>query len=77
MNNNTLCKAHGIKVADKIAIQTMRRHSNSQEAGFTNINLDIMSALPGQSVENYKKTLETVLSLKLAGISPQLPFASS
>ncbi|MEH2916688.1 DEAD/DEAH box helicase [Segatella copri] len=26
-----LCKAHGIKVADKIAIQTMRRHSNSQE----------------------------------------------
>ena len=26
-----LCKAHGIKVADKIAIQTMRRHSNSQK----------------------------------------------
>ena len=26
-----LCKACGIKVADKIAIQTMRRHSNSQE----------------------------------------------
>ena len=26
-----LCKARGIKVADKIAIQTMRRHSNSQE----------------------------------------------
>ena len=26
-----LCKARGVKVADKIAIQTMRRHSNSQE----------------------------------------------
>ena len=41
----------------------------TQEAGFTNINLDIMSALPGQSVENYKKTLETVLSLKPQHIS--------
>lgn len=41
----------------------------AQEAGFTNINLDIMSALPGQSVENYKKTLETVLSLKPQHIS--------
>lgn len=27
-----LCKVHGIKIADKIAIQTMRRHSNKQEA---------------------------------------------
>ena len=26
-----LCKARGIKIADKIAIQTMRRHSNSQD----------------------------------------------
>ncbi len=41
----------------------------AQEAGFTNINLDVMSALPGQSVENYRKTLETVLSLKPQHIS--------
>lgn len=41
----------------------------AQEAGFTNINLDIMSALPGQSVENYKKSLETVLSLRPQHIS--------
>jgi len=27
-----LCKARGIKIADKIAIQTMRRHSNKQDA---------------------------------------------
>ena len=26
-----LCKVHGIKIADKIDIQTMRRHSNKQE----------------------------------------------
>lgn len=41
----------------------------AQEAGFTNINLDVMSALPGQSVENYRKTLDTVLSLKPQHIS--------
>lgn len=41
----------------------------AQEAGFTNINLDVMSALPGQSVENYRKTLETVLFLKPQHIS--------
>lgn len=41
----------------------------AQEAGFTNINLDVMSALPGQSVENYRKTLGTVLSLKPQHIS--------
>lgn len=41
----------------------------AQETGFTNINLDVMSALPGQSVENYRKTLETVLSLKPQHIS--------
>ncbi len=41
----------------------------AQEAGFININLDVMSALPGQSVENYRKTLETVLSLKPQHIS--------
>lgn len=33
------------------------------EAGFFNINVDVMSALPGQSVESYQGTLEKVLSL--------------
>ena len=32
-------------------------------AGFTNINLDLMSALPEQSVERFKQTLFTVLKL--------------
>lgn len=36
------------------------------EAGFQNINVDIMSALPGQTLESYKKTLEHVVGLKPA-----------
>lgn len=32
-------------------------------AGFHNINVDVMSALPGQSVESYRETLEKVLAL--------------
>ncbi len=32
--------------------------------GFDNINIDIMSALPMQNVETYKKTVRTVLMLK-------------
>ena len=33
------------------------------EAGFENINVDVMSALPGQSFESYVSTLNTLLSL--------------
>lgn len=33
------------------------------EAGFDNINVDVMSALPGQSLESYENTLRTVLGL--------------
>lgn len=33
------------------------------EAGFRNINVDIMSALPGQSMDSYCMTLEKVLQL--------------
>lgn len=33
------------------------------EAGFRNINVDIMSALPGQSLDSYCMTLEKVLKL--------------
>ncbi len=34
-----------------------------KETGFQNINVDIMSALPGQSLESYLLTLEKVLQL--------------
>ncbi|MFU2422089.1 MAG: radical SAM family heme chaperone HemW [Bacteroides sp.] len=69
----------GLQSADDVELKLLGRihtyrdfqqtYRWAQEAGFTNINLDIMSALPGQSVENYKKTLETVLSLNPQHIS--------
>lgn len=34
-----------------------------REAGFTNVNVDIMSALPGQSLSSYEKTLKALLEL--------------
>ena len=34
------------------------------EAGFTNINVDVMSGLPGQTLTSYKDTLEKVLRLE-------------
>lgn len=40
-----------------------------QEAGFTNVNIDLMSALPGQSLESYEETLRKVLALKPEHIS--------
>lgn len=39
------------------------------KAGFTNINVDLMSALPGQTVDSWKKTLKEIARLKTAHIS--------
>ncbi len=36
------------------------------ETGFTNINVDLMSALPGQNVQGYEQTLQKVLALQPA-----------
>lgn len=44
-------------------------YQEAREAGFTNLNIDIMSALPGQSVESYRETLETVCALRPEHIS--------
>ena len=41
----------------------------AREAGFENINVDIMSGLPGQSLFKYKDTLEKVINLKVEHIS--------
>lgn len=41
----------------------------SGDAGFNNINIDLMSDIPKQSFESYKKTLERVVSLKPEHIS--------
>ena len=34
------------------------------EAGFTNINVDLMSAIPEQTLKSYQETLQTVLALQ-------------
>ena len=41
----------------------------ARRAGFTNISADIMSALPGQSVNDYTNTLNTVAELGLQHVS--------
>lgn len=41
----------------------------AREAGFDNINIDIMSALPGQTVESYRSTIEKVVKLQPEHIS--------
>lgn len=41
----------------------------ARKAGFTNINVDIMSALPGQTYESYMNTLKCVTGLKPEHIS--------
>lgn len=38
-------------------------YEEARKSGFTNINVDIMSALPGQDIRGYRKTLEKVLAL--------------
>ncbi len=39
-------------------------YEQARSAGFENINVDIMSALPGQTLPGYKRTLERILSLE-------------
>ncbi len=41
----------------------------ARNSGFENINIDIMSALPHQTIQSYKETLDKVLSLKPEHIS--------
>lgn len=41
-------------------------YESVRAAGFTNVNVDLISAIPGQSVESWRQTLE-----KVAAISPE------
>ena len=41
----------------------------ARQAGFDNLNIDVMAALPGQTVESYRNTLETVCRLQPEHIS--------
>lgn len=44
-------------------------YHTARKVGFTNINVDLMSALPGQSIASYRNTLECVAALKPEHIS--------
>lgn len=54
-------------------IHTYREFCNSysklEEAGFSNINIDIMAGIPGQDIASYKDTLEKIITLEPAHIS--------
>ncbi len=47
----------------------LQSYELARETGFTNINVDLISALPGQSVSSWERTLEKVIALKPEHIS--------
>lgn len=47
----------------------LKSFQRARQAGFDNINVDLMSALPGQSVQSWKSTLRKVLMLRPEHIS--------
>lgn len=46
-----------------------RTYEDAVRAGFENINIDIMSALPGQSLDSYLSTVQKAVELKPSHIS--------
>lgn len=46
-----------------------RTYQQARECGFTNINIDLMSALPGQNIKSWMRTLEKVAALRPEHIS--------
>ena len=47
----------------------LENYRMARQAGFTNINIDLMSALPGQSIDSYEETLRRVIALEPEHIS--------
>lgn len=47
----------------------LETYISAREAGFSNINIDLMAGLPGQSVASYSRTLERVADLSPEHIS--------
>ncbi len=47
----------------------LKSYELARKAGFENINVDLMSGLPGQTVSIYKRTLEKVMALQPEHIS--------
>lgn len=69
----------GIQSFDNAVLKTLGREHNREEAmaavpllreaGIPQINIDLMFSIPGQSLESWKDTLETAVSLKPDHIS--------
>ncbi len=47
----------------------LENYQLAREVGFTNINVDLMSALPGQTMESFEDTLQKVIALTPTHIS--------
>lgn len=47
----------------------LKSFESARKAGFSNINIDLMSALPGQSVSDWERSLKTVIALDPEHIS--------
>lgn len=69
----------GVQSASDMELETLGRihtfagaadaFAMARHAGFANINVDLMSAVPGQTLESYRATLEAVLVLNPEHIS--------
>ncbi len=51
------------------AVEAIKAVEMAQAAGFSNLSVDLMYGLPGQSTESWKRSLETAMSLGLKHIS--------
>jgi oxygen-independent coproporphyrinogen-3 oxidase len=60
-----------LRILDRIhsADEAFRAIAAARQAGFDNISIDLMFGLPNQTVEQWKKTLDTGLSLGVQHIS--------
>lgn len=66
----------GLQSADNAELKTLGRihtyeeflknYETAREVGFCNINVDLMSGIPGQTIESFERTLRTV-----AGLGPE------
>ena len=65
VNNNELKTLGRIHTYEEF----LATYSMARDAGFENINIDLISAIPHQTVESWKETLETVVALKPEHIS--------
>lgn len=69
----------GLQSADDEELKTLGRihcyddflksYQRARQAGFTNINIDLMSSLPNQTMQSWKNTLRKVMMLKPEHIS--------